>query len=194
MSLFSSSQALWYFSRGSGTVSMVLLTASSALGIVTRGGRPLPGLPRFVIGALHRNASLLALVFLCLHIFTAIADSFVPLGLLDAIVPFHTSYHPIEVGLGAIGFDLILALIVTSLLRERLGRRVWRLIHWTAYLCWPVAMVHSTLLGPDILDGLLVWLTVVCIAVFAVSVGWRLKAIRPDGAQVAARQSRARQA
>ncbi len=193
MSFASSGQALWYFSRGSGTVSMVLLTVSGALGIVTRGGRPLPGLPRFVIGALHRNASLLALLFLAVHVLTAIADSFVKLSLLDAVVPFTANYHPTLVGLGAVALDLMLALILTSLLRDRLGRRTWRTVHWSAYACWPVAMLHSVLLGPDALKGMILWVSIACMVMFAASLGWRLLAIRPDTAQLAARHSRARQ-
>ena len=90
----------------------------------------------FLIAALHKNISLLVVVFLAVHIVTAVADNFVPIGWLDVVVPFHSPYRPVWLGLGAIAFDLLAALVVTSLLRNRLGYRAWRAIHWTSYACW----------------------------------------------------------
>jgi hypothetical protein len=139
---------MWYLTRGSGAVALVLLTVSVCLGVsglVTRGRR----IPRFAIAALHRNASLLALVFLGVHVATTLADSYAPISLRDAFVPFLSSYRPIWLGLGAVACDLVLALIATSLLRVRLGRRTWRLTHWLAYACWPVAMLHALGTGSD---------------------------------------------
>ena len=48
-------------------------------------------------------------------------DSFAPISLIDAIVPFAGSYRPFWLGLGAIAFDLLLAVTITSLLRRRIG-------------------------------------------------------------------------
>ena len=46
--------ALWYVGRGTGVVSLVLLTVVMVLGIGSRSGRPAFGLPRFGVVALHR--------------------------------------------------------------------------------------------------------------------------------------------
>lgn len=181
----SSSSALWYLSRGTGVVSLVLLTVVVVLGVLTRGGRPLPGLPRFAVAGLHRNASLVAVAFLAVHIATAVIDPYVTITWFATIVPFVSSYQPLWVGLGALSLDLMLAAIVTSLLRQRIGRRVWRAIHLSVYASWPVALVHSFTLGPDVRSGVQLWLAVLCVAASAAAIAWRVMAPRTD---VAARQ------
>jgi hypothetical protein len=131
------STALWYASRATGVVCLVLLTVVVLLGIlVNRQGR-LPGLPRFAVTGLHRSISLLAVAFLAVHVITAVADKYVTIQLIAAVVPFTSSYLPFQMGLGAVALDLIAALIITSLLRARLGRRLWRGVHWLAYAALP---------------------------------------------------------
>jgi len=145
----SSSKALWYATRGTGMVSLVLLTASVGLGISELVRFASPRWPRFVVAGLHRNVSLLATAFLAVHIATAVADSFASISLVDVLIPFVGVYRPIWLGLGTVAFDLILALVVTSLLRERLGFRAWRAVHWAAYAAWPFALVHGLGTGSD---------------------------------------------
>jgi methionine sulfoxide reductase heme-binding subunit len=43
------------------------------------------------------------------------------LELFDLIVPFGATYRPMWTGLGTLVVDLLIALVVTSLLRHRLG-------------------------------------------------------------------------
>jgi sulfoxide reductase heme-binding subunit YedZ len=166
--------ALWYLGRASGVVSLVLLTIVVALGIVTRSGRPLPGLPRFAVTAVHRSASLLSLVFLGVHIVTLTLDPQSQLRWIDAVIPFTGRYRPLWVGLGALSFDLIVALIVTSLLRHRIGRRTWRGIHWAAYALWPFALLHTVGTGTDMTHGWLMWTVIGSVVAGLALVGWRL--------------------
>ena len=177
-------KSLWYLTRGSGAVSLLLLTASTVLGIVTTIGASRPALPRFVVQALHRNISLLVTVFIAIHVATSVADSYVPLGVVDAFVPLHAGYRPVWTGLGAVAVDLLLALLVTSLLRVRVGLRVWRTVHWTAYACWPIALVHALGTGSDTRSRWMVGLDVACVAVVMGSVWWRLAVRRPGHRRV----------
>ncbi len=156
--------AMWYLTRGSGAVSLVLLTASVVLGVVDARRWKAAGWPRFVVDGLHRNLSLLAVAFVVVHVVTTVLDGFAPVGLLDAVVPFATPYRPLWVGLGAIAFDLLLALIVTSLLRARLGWGAWKAVHWLAYASWPLALVHGLGAGSDTNKTWMQVLAVVCIA------------------------------
>jgi predicted ferric reductase len=167
---------LWYASRATGVVSMVLLTAVVVLGIlVSRQGR-LPGLPRFAGLGLHRYLSLLAVGFVAVHVLTAIADSYVSISLAAVIIPFVSSYKPLWLGLGAVSLDLIAAIIITSLLRRHIGRRPWRAVHWLAYASWPVALAHSIGSSTDMRSGPLLGLAVACTAAIAAAVGWRVAA------------------
>src|SRR5271165_4817805 len=168
-----SSTALWYASRATGVVALVLLTVVVVLGIlVNRRGR-LPGLPRFATTSLHRSMSLLAVAFIAVHVVTAIADPYVTIGIAAAVIPFTSAYEPLWLGLGAISFDIIIALIATSLARARIGRRTWRAVHWLAYACWPVALVHSLGSSTDLRSGWLLTLTICCISAVLAASCWR---------------------
>jgi DMSO/TMAO reductase YedYZ heme-binding membrane subunit len=185
--------ALWYASRATGVVTLLLLTVVLLLGIlVNRQGR-LPGLPAFAVTGLHRNVSLLAVAFLVVHVITAIVDPYVTIGLAAAVLPFASSYKPFWLGLGAISLDLIAALILTSLARARMSRRAWRGIHWLAYAAWPLAVVHSLGSSSDARSGLVLAVLAGCVLAVAAALSWRLsRAAReiPRAARAAATLNR----
>jgi predicted ferric reductase len=169
-----SSTPLWYTTRATGLVAMVLLTAAMAAGLLSSVRFEHRNWPRFVTLGLHRNLSLLALAFTVLHVLTTVLDNFVSIPVVDAFVPFIGTYRPFWLGLGAIAFDLMLALIATSLVRTRMGLRSWRLVHWTAYACWPVAVVHGLGTGTDTPVRWVLALTAACVLVVVVLTLWRL--------------------
>lgn len=166
--------ALWYLTRATGAVSLVLLTVSLALGIANVGRLQRPGWPRFVVEGVHRNVSLLAIVVLAVHIVTSLLDPFAGIRLIDAFIPFTGSYRPIWLGLGAFASDLLLAVAITSMVRRRLGHAIWRATHWLAYLCWPVAVMHTVGTGSDVKQLWLLALTAACIVTVIVAVWVRI--------------------
>jgi sulfoxide reductase heme-binding subunit YedZ len=171
--------AYWYLTRSTGAVALLLLTFAIVLGVIDVGRWSSPRVPRFVIDSLHRNVSLLAVVFLLLHILTSVLDSFTSISLVDAFVPFVGAYRPFWLGLGAVAFDLIIAVMVTSLLRARVGFASWRMVHWLTYASWPIALLHGLGTGSDASSNWLLVLSVLCtVAVLAAVVtraisGWR---------------------
>jgi Ferric reductase like transmembrane component len=160
----------WYLTRSTGVVSLVLLTVTVVLGVVDVSRWSTPAWPRFVVDSLHRNVSMLVLVFLGLHIITAALDSFAPISLLDAVLPFIGSYRPFWLGLGAVAFDLLLAVAITSMVRERLGHRAWRITHWLAYACWPIALLHGLGTGSDVKSAWSLALSAMCVIAAAIAV------------------------
>ena len=165
---------MWYATRGAGVTTMLLLTASVVLGIgEERGWRPAKA-PRYAIAALHRTISMLALVMLAVHIVTTIVDPFPKIGIAAAFIPFATNYRPLWMGLGTVASDLLLALIITSLLRRRLGYGAWRAVHWAAYACWPVAILHGLGTGSDTKSSWMLALTLASVAAVLVAVLARL--------------------
>jgi len=173
----SSSHALWYLTRATGLVSLLLLTASVVLGIMGAKRWANRTWPRFVTGALHKNVSLLAVAFLAVHVITAVSDSFVTIRWIDVFIPFIGTYRPLWLGLGAVAGDLLIGLIVTSVLRAHIGPRIWRAVHWAAYACWPIALLHALGTGTDPRHG---WALAVVIGAFvagSAAIWWRL---RPD--------------
>ncbi len=149
-------KTFWYLTRGTGVVALLLLTASVALGVLTTSRWRTPRWPRFAVSAVHRNLTLLAVVFIVVHVVTTVLDGYAPIRLVDALVPFVSRYRPVWLGLGAVAFDLILALVITSLLRARFGYRLWRKVHWLAYASWPLALVHAFGSGSDARVGFMV--------------------------------------
>ncbi len=134
----------------------------------------MPELPSFaLITGLHRNLSLLSVVFVFLHVVTAVADSYVNIPLLSAVVPFDSPYERFWLGLGAVSLDLMVALIVTSLLRRHLSRRAWRVVHLLSYLSWPVAWAHSFFASGDLQHGILFVIALLCAIAVAVALAWR---------------------
>jgi methionine sulfoxide reductase heme-binding subunit len=146
----SGSQGLWFVSRGSGLVLLVLFSVVMALGAATRMGSAPRRWPRFAVAELHRTLSLFAVALLVLHVVTAILDPFVSLGWAATVLPFGSPYRTMAIGLGTLAVDLGGAVLLTSLFRQRLGFRAWRAVHWLAYLAWPVAFVHSLTAGNDL--------------------------------------------
>jgi sulfoxide reductase heme-binding subunit YedZ len=160
----------WYLTRASGAVSLILLTLALVVGVAAIGRLSTRRWPRFAIDGIHRSSSLLAIAFLVVHVVTAVLDSFAPISLLDAVVPFAGSYRPLWLGLGATAFDLLLAVALTSWLRIRLGHRAWRATHWLAYAAWPIAILHGLGTGSDVRQGWMTAIYVGCGAAVVVAV------------------------
>jgi len=166
--------AFWYASRATGIVALLLLTAVLVLGILANRQGRLPGLPRFAVTSLHRNLSLLSVAFIVVHVITAVLDTFVSIPLAAGVIPFASGYERLWLALGAISFDLMLAMIITSLLRGRINRVLWRAIHLLAYLSWPIAFAHSIGASKDLQQGWLLGLSVACAVGVGAAVVWRL--------------------
>jgi sulfoxide reductase heme-binding subunit YedZ len=165
---------LWYISRATGLVDLMLLTLVLALGIVVASQGQLPGMPRFAGTGLHRNLSLLAVAFTGIHVLSAILDSYVSIPVSATVIPLVSGYERLSLSLGAIALDLMGALIVTSLLRRHMNPGVWRAIHWLAYACWPIAFLHGLTASKDMRHDWMLLVTIACGAIVVVAAGWRL--------------------
>jgi methionine sulfoxide reductase heme-binding subunit len=165
---------LWYSTRATGIVAFILLTGTVVLGVVGSARVASQRWPRIVTAGLHRNLALTAIALVAVHVVTTIADPFVSISLVAAFVPFTSSYRPIWLSLGAVAFDLLLAVIVTSLVRDRLKHRAWQAVHLLVYVCWPVALWHALGTGTDTRLHWVLAIDIACVLALALAVGWRL--------------------
>ena len=168
--------SLWYLGRGTGLVALVMFTLTMVLGITTRSGRQALGLSRFGVADLHKTASLAGTGLIAVHVGTLLFDPYAQLRLVDLAFPFLATYRPLWLGLGTLAVDVLVVLVGTSLLRHRVGPRVFRAVHWTAYAMWPLALVHALGTGTD---AGTVWMRAVaatCVLAVAAAVGWRTSA------------------
>jgi sulfoxide reductase heme-binding subunit YedZ len=175
-----SSTALWYISRATGVVALLLMTAVLLIGLLVSRQGKFPGLPRFAVTGLHRNLSLIAVTFVALHVLTAVTDGYVDIPLISAFVPLSSPYERLWLALGAVSLDLTLAVVLTSLVRNRLRRKTWKAVHWLVYLSWPVAWLHSYGAATDLRGGWLFLLALADLLLVVVAVGWRLAAAARD--------------
>lgn len=172
---------LWYTTRATGMVTLILFTLVVSLGtlVANRVGGTVVG--RFEINELHRSVSIVAMVFLVLHITTTVVDSFAPTGWLSAIIPFASEYRRVGVAIGAVAFDLILAVWISSLLKVRMKNESWRLIHWFSWLAFASAILHAYLTGTDTKNGVGLALVGACAVCVIIASLWRYLA-RPERA------------
>jgi len=140
---------LWFVARATGVVSLVLLTSVVVLGIGTTGRWSSNMWPRSLFAGIHRNLSLLSVVFVGVHIAASILDPYAHILWRDALVPYGATYRPIWLGLGTLTIEMAAALIITSLLKRFIPLGLWRTIHWMAYGLWPLALLHSLGTGSD---------------------------------------------
>jgi sulfoxide reductase heme-binding subunit YedZ len=166
---------LWLASRASGLVLLVMFTVVVVLGVSSRLGAPARRSSRLVVAEMHRTLALFAVAFLALHVVTAIVDPYVNIGWWAAVLPFASHYRPLALGLGTLAVDLGAAVILTSLARKHLGFRLWRAVHWLAYLSWPLAFVHGLTAGAT--DLRFWWVAATewgCAGAVAIAVGARV--------------------
>lgn len=146
---FTGGPVLWYANRATGVMLVVLLTASTAMGVYSTARAGSVRWPRFATQALHRNVSLLASVMLVLHIASAVVDTYVDIRWYDALVPFFGTYEPLWLGIGTVASDLLVAIVLTSLVRDRLRHRGWRIVHLLSYPAWAIGVLHGLGIGTD---------------------------------------------
>jgi sulfoxide reductase heme-binding subunit YedZ len=168
------SEALWALGRGTGVVALLMFTAALVLGIVSRSGRPFAGLGRFGVAELHRTAALTGVGLIAVHLSSLFFDPYAQLRLVDLVVPFAGSYRPLYLGLGTVAVDLLLVITCVSLLRDAVGPRVFKAVHWLTYALWPVALVHGLGTGTDAGSLWMDAVAVTCGGAVAGAVTWRL--------------------
>ena len=169
---------LWYLNRGTGVVLLVLLTASAVLGIAATRGAPGARVPRFAVQALHRNLALLGAVLTAVHVLAAVADEFVDIRWWQAFVPWRLAYEPFWLALGVLGLDLLLAVVVTSLVRDRLPRRGWLAVHLGAYTALVLSVAHGLGIGTDTGAGWVRWVYAGCCVALVAAACVRVVGVR----------------
>ncbi len=146
----SNPKAYWYLSRGSAFVALGLLWISMVLGllITDKAARSWPGAPAAF--AIHEYVSLLGLVFVAFHALILLGDQYIKYQLAQVLLPFGSiNYHPVWVGLGQIGFYVWAIISATFYVRQKIGSKTWRFIHYASFFNFVIAMIHGLAAGTD---------------------------------------------
>lgn len=144
-----SSQVLWYSARAAGIVAWALAAAAVIWGLIvsTRAVTPRPK-PAWWFD-LHRFLGGAAVVFTGVHVVSILLDTYVHFGPVNVLVPFTGSWRPLAVAWGIVAMYLLVAVEVTSLLRARIPKRVWRSVHFATFALYLSASVHALSAGTD---------------------------------------------
>lgn len=164
---------LWYVTRATGLVALVLFTIVVCLGTLVSNRVGGGSVGRFELNELHRSVSMMAMAFLVLHVVTTVIDSYVPTGWLSTVVPLTSPYKRVDVALGAVAFDLILAVWASSLMKSRIANGSWRFVHWFSWLAFIAAIVHGFLIGTDARSGIGLAVVTSCAFAVVVTALWR---------------------
>jgi DMSO/TMAO reductase YedYZ heme-binding membrane subunit len=144
------SQIPWYVARSSGIVAWALIVATIVWGLLLAtkvlGRRPAPAW----LLSLHRYLGALTVAFVAVHVGAILLDTYTNFGLVDVLVPFAGSWHPVAVAWGIVGMYLLAAIEITSLLRHRMSKRAWHTVHLLSYFLFATTSVHMLTAGTDV--------------------------------------------
>jgi methionine sulfoxide reductase heme-binding subunit len=140
--------SVWSTTRAAGITSYLFLFLSTAAGIVM-SLRALSGRAKTALLVVHQSCGWFGFLFGGLHGAVLLFDQYVGYSPLDLLIPFTAYSHPVLNGLGTIGFYISFVLILSSDLMKRLGRNVWRTIHFMAFPGFIVSLLHGLLIGTD---------------------------------------------
>ena len=143
-------KAYWYLSRMSGIVAYMLMWLSIALGITitNKMARVWPGGPAAV--DVHQFASLLSFTFAIFHVLILLGDRYANYSLTQLATPFTMGgRQEFWIGLGQLGFYLMLPVTFSFYARRFIGYKGWRLIHYASFLIYIFVTIHGLWAGTD---------------------------------------------
>jgi sulfoxide reductase heme-binding subunit YedZ len=167
------SGVVWYTARSAGIVAYLLLTSSVVVGLLLSTRASLAW-PRFAVQEVHRFLAQLTGIFIVLHGGALLLDRVVPFSLSQELVPFTSSYRPFAVSLGIVSAELLAAVGLTNLLRDRLPYRLWRRVHTLTLVVWVGATGHLLLAGTDRSEPWLIGLAASAVAAVGLALAPRL--------------------
>lgn len=148
----------WYFARATGILSFVLLTIVVIHGLIISSRAFIRRYPPAIALETHRFLSWAALGTVILHASSFFFDDFLRISVPEMLIPFllERDFRTVlgfdigkTTGVGIIAFYLILILIFTSEFRSKMSTRVWRTIHYSSFVAYPLFLLHGILSGTD---------------------------------------------
>ncbi len=142
-------QTMWYITRASGLIAYVLLWFSMVWGL----GVSSKIFDKLLHGTFtydfHQYISLLAIGFTLLHAGVLLFDGYMPYSIFQILIPFISPYRPFWIGIGVIGFYLMLLVTVTFYMRTKISMKTFRAIHTFSLLAYFAITLHSFMSGSD---------------------------------------------
>jgi DMSO/TMAO reductase YedYZ heme-binding membrane subunit len=142
-------QLLWLTSRAAALTAFFVVAATLLTGQALRSAMFEGAVRNRDLSSLHRFLTISWVPFVSLHVLAMTLDGVARIGPLDLVIPFRVSYAALPIGLGTIGFDLLLIVTVTGYLRAHLDPAAWRWLHRLSYVMFGIFVLHALLAGTD---------------------------------------------
>jgi predicted ferric reductase len=139
----------WYVARSSGLIAWALLAGAVVWGLLMTTKAVHRLVKNNWLLDLHRWLGGLALTFTGIHVLAIMLDTYVHFGITSVLVPLASKWHPVAVGWGVASMYLLAAVEVTSLLRRRIPKSLWRRVHMLSFPLFVSATVHGLSAGTD---------------------------------------------
>jgi predicted ferric reductase len=145
-------QFLWVLARVAGLSSYAALAIALVTGIALRTAvLDWLGNNRAVRG-LHQYTTVLWIPLAGVHLGSLLLDTTARIGLLDLVIPFHSSYGTLAIGVGALSLDVLVVVTVAAYLKQRMSKELWIWIHRLTYVAFGLVFLHAVLSGTDFSD------------------------------------------
>lgn len=162
----------WFIARITGLTAFAVLSLSVLSGEALRTSVLDFLAKNRAIRKLHDFTTPLWLPLVFAHIIALVLDKTARIQPLNVVVPLTTDYGQVPIGLGALAFDIIMVVTITSWLRSRMNNTVWMWIHRTSYIGFVAIFFHAALSGTDFdapLVSALAWSTAAGLAILGIS-------------------------
>lgn len=163
-------QFFWVMARVAGLSSYAALAIALVTGIALRSAvLDWLGSNR-AVRSLHEYTTALWIPLAVLHVTALLLDATARVGLLDVVVPFHSTYATLGIGLGALSLDVLVVVTVAAFLKRRMGKELWLWVHRLAYVAFGLIFVHALLTGTDFSDPIvsaITWATAAALLALA---------------------------
>lgn len=169
ISSFSDLFDVWTTTRAAGLAAYLLLFFAMAFGIL-QGYPNLSPKTKATFYMLHESTSWYGMLIAVLHGFVLLYDNYVGYSISEILIPFTESDASLWNGLGTIALYLMVLLIVTSDLRNKINKKVWKAIHFLSIGSFAAALLHGIMMGTDtkyVIVQMLYWVTALVILLLA---------------------------
>jgi len=139
----------WYLARAAGLSAYLLLFVTVALGLGLHSRALDRLIARWQTFDLHQFTAVFGLGMLALHVGSLLADHYIGFTVEQLLVPFASPYRPVWTGLGVIALYVLVVLTASFQVRPLIGQRAWRMIHYSSFGAYLLALLHGILSGTD---------------------------------------------
>jgi sulfoxide reductase heme-binding subunit YedZ len=143
------SPLLWYVTRAMAIAGYVTLTGAVLLGMLRPIARTTNERLSWLVDITHTSLAVLAALLIAGHLLSLYFDPFLPFSLLNLVVPAHEPYRPLATILGVYALYTIVAVLLSSWLKNAIPHGVWRALHYLGFVAFGLVTAHGILAGSD---------------------------------------------